>query len=262
MTATSALSASKRTTSKPLRPRTRPATWSRRCGPCRSRQAPRRTRIVPPCMRWVFARDPEGHRWHGTTTTDRVRGAARSGPDWSTGVRDAGAAAASDRRATPGPGSIAERSAGRRTRALSPARDGARTCLESRIALPDDDSDAEEIATPTRRFSLLEITTGLPDDSREADERAAERRLRELRARVRATRAVVATTPGLAETLHLDWRKTARFYAGFGITDALFRLGVPTSADPLEGGFTVVGMGLALDIGRAAEIREEVTLPV
>jgi hypothetical protein len=35
----------------------------------------------------------------------------------------------------------------------------------------DTDEDAEEIATPTRRSSLLEITSGLPDDSSEEDER-------------------------------------------------------------------------------------------
>ena len=50
------------------------------------------------------------------------------------------------------------------------------------------DEDAEETATPTRQFSLLEITSGLPDDSREADERAAEPRLRDLRGRVKAAR--------------------------------------------------------------------------
>jgi hypothetical protein len=60
--------------------------------------------------------------------------------------------------------------------------------------------DAEEIATPTRQLSLLEITSGLPDDSREADERAAERRLRNLRGRVKAARAAISTTLG-AETM-------------------------------------------------------------
>ena len=71
-------------------------------------------------------------------------------------------------------------------RRLDPAcrqHDGSRTHLESRLAFPDADEDAEEIATPKRQFSLVEITSGLPEDSREADERAAERRLRELRAR-------------------------------------------------------------------------------
>ena len=74
------------------------------------------------------------------------------------------------------------------------------------------------------------ITSGLPDDSREADERAVERRLRDLRARVKAARAVVSTTPGLAETLARDWQKAARFYEQFGITEKQFRHGVSSNA--------------------------------
>jgi hypothetical protein len=110
--------------------------------------------------------------------------------------------------------------------------DYSRTRFESRVAFggPDESEDAEDspsVATPTRQFSLLEITSGLPDDSREADERAAERRLRELRARVKAARAVISNTPGLAEILATDWKKAARFYARFGITPAQFRRGIP-----------------------------------
>jgi len=105
--------------------------------------------------------------------------------------------------------------------------DYSRTRFESRVAFGGPDEDAEELlATPARRFSLLEITSGLPDDSREADERAAERRLRDLRGRVKAARAIVAATPGLAETLTSDWQKAARFYARLGITEALCRYGV------------------------------------
>jgi hypothetical protein len=58
------------------------------------------------------------------------------------------------------------------------------TLSKSRLAFGSEDEDAEEIATPTRSFSLLEVTSGLPDDSREEDERAAEQRLRDLRGRV------------------------------------------------------------------------------
>ena len=58
--------------------------------------------------------------------------------------------------------------------------------------------------TPGRRFSLLEVTSGLPDDSREEDEREEARRLRDLRDRVRAARAMVATAPGLAGLLKRD----------------------------------------------------------
>jgi hypothetical protein len=106
--------------------------------------------------------------------------------------------------------------------------DYSRTRFESRVAFggPDEDEDAEAIATPGRQFSLLEITSGLPDDSREADERAAERRLRDLRARVKVARALVSTTPGLAETLSRDWQKAAQFYARHRITEAMLRHGV------------------------------------
>jgi len=62
-----------------------------------------------------------------------------------------------------------------------------RTPSESRVAFGGPVEGAEEIAAPTRQFSLLEITSGLPDDSREADERAAERSLRDPWARVNAS---------------------------------------------------------------------------
>jgi len=46
---------------------------------------------------------------------------------------------------------------------------------------------------------------------------------------------VVATTPGLAEVLARDWRKAARFYARFAITEEQFRHRVtPASFSPLE----------------------------
>jgi hypothetical protein len=104
--------------------------------------------------------------------------------------------------------------------------DYSRTRFESRVAFGGPDEDAEEIATPTRQFSLLEITSGLPDDSREADEKQEARRLRDLRGRVKAARAVVSTTPGLAETIAADWQRAACFYARFEITEAQFRHGV------------------------------------
>jgi hypothetical protein len=116
--------------------------------------------------------------------------------------------------------------------------------FESRVAFGGPDEDAEEIATPTRRFSLFEITSGLPDDSREADERAAERRLRELRARVKAARAVVAIAPGLAETLARDSRRAARFYARFGVTEKAFRNGVSAADMPGEDLADAIGEAL------------------
>lgn len=53
-----------------------------------------------------------------------------------------------------------------------------------------------------------------------------ERRLRDLRGRVKHARAVVASTPRLAEALAGDWRKAAAFYARHGISEAQFRYGV------------------------------------
>jgi len=108
--------------------------------------------------------------------------------------------------------------------------DYSRTRFESRVAFGGPGEDAEEVATPTRQFSLLEITSGLPDDSREADERTAACQLHELRARVKAARAVVTATPGLVETLARDWRKAARFYARFRVSDELLRKGAPSSS--------------------------------
>jgi hypothetical protein len=106
--------------------------------------------------------------------------------------------------------------------------DYSRTRFESRVAFggSDEGEDPDEVATQARQFSLREITSGLPDDSREADEKQAERQLRGLRARVKAARAAVSTSPRLAEILQRDWRKSAQFYAKFGITEALFQNGV------------------------------------
>jgi hypothetical protein len=93
--------------------------------------------------------------------------------------------------------------------------DCSRTRFEARVAFGS--PDEEEIATSTREFHLLEITSVLPDDPLGVDERAASRQLGELCVHVKTAPAVVATTPGPAETLQRDWRKAARFYAIFGI---------------------------------------------
>ena len=58
--------------------------------------------------------------------------------------------------------------------------------------------------TPTRRFTVWETTSGLPEVSREVDERPAEGRLRDLRGRVEVARAIVSNTSGLEETLVRD----------------------------------------------------------
>jgi hypothetical protein len=95
--------------------------------------------------------------------------------------------------------------------------------------------EPEEFPTPTRRFTLWETTSGLPDDSREEDERGEERQLRDPRGRVKAARAIVSATPGLAEAIRADWTRAAVLYAPFGTTETIFRCGVrngsPTEAD-------------------------------
>ncbi len=52
---------------------------------------------------------------------------------------------------------------------------------------------------------------------------------------MQAARGAVSTTPGLAETLGTDWRKAARFYARFEITETRFRHGVRSWDSPPEG---------------------------
>jgi hypothetical protein len=169
-------------------------------------------------LRW----DPEGHQWHGTTTADRVR--ERLGLE----VRVFGTLEHPRGPKPPRPPvRVAPRGTAEDPDPVRRVRDGSRTHLESRIAFPGSDEEGDEIATSTRQFRLLEITSGLPDDSREADERAAARRLRELRARVKAARAVVSTTPGLTEALARRGQKAAVFLARFEITYEQLRWGVP-----------------------------------
>jgi len=176
-------------------------------------------------LRW----DPKGHQWHGTTASDVVR-ILRD--QLGLEVRCFGSL---DPPARPSPArppaptvTLTVVLAG--IRKSNPARrphDGSRTRAEARLAFPSIE-EAEEIPTPTRWFTAAEITSGLPDDSREADERAEEYRLRDLGARVKAARAFVSTRPGLADALQRDWRKAARFYARFGITETMFRHGAQT----------------------------------
>ncbi len=107
-------------------------------------------------------------------------------------------------------------------------RDGSRTRAEARLALPGVDDDPDEVEVGDRRFSLLEITRGLPDDSREADEHREEHYLRDVRARIKLARVVASKMPGLAAILRERPDRAARFFARFGISETQFNLGVPT----------------------------------
>jgi hypothetical protein len=127
-----------------------------------------------------------------------------------------------------------------------PPRDGSRTRAEARTAYREgDDEEGEEV--PSRsRLTVWDTTSGLPDDSREADERGAERRLRDLRGRVKAARAAISASPGAAEAIRADWRRGAGFLARFRITQVQFRQGVPSEAGgPQEAGNATVQMDSA-----------------
>jgi hypothetical protein len=84
------------------------------------------------------------------------------------------------------------------------------------------------------RFSERDTTSGLPDDSREEDERQKARKLRELRARLKRARAIVARTPGLAESIRRDWKRAAQFYARLRVNEVQLRRGAPSSASRFE----------------------------
>jgi hypothetical protein len=177
-------------------------------------------------LRW----DPLSHAWHGMLPGDQG----------SRLVRDLGlkpqivpTIEAFGSEWTPEP---SRAPAGRSEPPRSPIRvprphDGSRTRAEARLAFPVADDDPDEVEVGNRRFSLLEITSGLPDDSREEDERLAERQLQDLRGRVKAARAVASATPGLTEILTRDSQKAVQFYAQYGITEEIFRKGVPASPD-------------------------------
>jgi hypothetical protein len=97
------------------------------------------------------------------------------------------------------------------------------------------------------RFSLLDITGGLADDSREADEHAAARRLADLRGRVKAARKAIQAVPGAATAMRADWRREAAFLARFGVTRGQFRQGVPADANEVYDADALKSLGAPLD---------------
>ncbi len=70
----------------------------------------------------------------------------------------------------------------------------------------------------SQHFSLLDITAGLPDDSREDDERVRAQGERERQGRVRAARAVIQAHPGLESVLARDQTKLTLFCAVHHVT--------------------------------------------
>jgi hypothetical protein len=168
-------------------------------------------------LRW----DPAGHRWHGTTTAERVRELReRLGLEVRVfGTLEPPRGPSPPRPPTP---TVAAVHAVPSVRDPAPRpRDGSRTHAEARTVYR-----ADEDAVAHSRFSERDITSGLPDDSREEDERAEERRLRDLRGRVKAARAAISRTPDARKVLRRDWVKASRFYTRFGISETHYKQGI------------------------------------
>jgi hypothetical protein len=96
-------------------------------------------------------------------------------------------------------------------------RDASRTRSEARLAFRTPLVGGED-GLDDRRYSVLDVTSGLPDDSRDSDERVRAQRLREQRGRVAAAKAVIQAHPGLADVLARDQTKLVRFCAVHHVT--------------------------------------------
>jgi hypothetical protein len=164
-------------------------------------------------LRW----DPAGHRWHGTATADRVRELReRLGLE----VRVFGTLEPPRGPSPPRPPAPTAATVHAVTSVRDPTprpHDGSRSHAEARTVYRADEDGAAR-----SRFSERDITSGLPDDSREEDERQEERRLRDLRGRVKAARAAISATPGAEAGLRRDRTRATQFYAKFGVSEATF----------------------------------------
>ena len=76
----------------------------------------------------------------------------------------------------------------------------------------------EEDGVDGRRFSILEVTSGLPDDSRDSDEHFRALIQRQRQGRVAAAQAVLGAHPEARELVMRDQTKQRLFCARFGIT--------------------------------------------
>ena len=84
-----------------------------------------------------------------------------------------------------------------------------------------------EAFLPEHGWALQDITANLSDDDRAEDERRVERHLRDLRARVKAVRALISADVGIAQTLATCPEKAVAFYAIHGVTESQVKHGVP-----------------------------------
>ena len=89
------------------------------------------------------------------------------------------------------------------------------------------DEQRAGVFLPEHGWDTRDITANLADDTREADERRVERRLRDLRSRVKSVRALINADPFIQVTLATNPEKAAAFYAIHGVTSVQVRQGVP-----------------------------------
>jgi hypothetical protein len=154
-------------------------------------------------LRW----DPATHAWHGTIRAGEevvLERELRVRAQVVHPIEAFATEAAPAPPAGPRPPELRPHAAGE---PRGPPRDGSRTRAEARTAYRDVDEDGDRSIHP--RFTVWDTASGLPDDSREADERTAERRLRDLRGRVKAARAALSARPVAQEALRADWRRSA-----------------------------------------------------
>jgi hypothetical protein len=108
---------------------------------------------------------------------------------------------------------------------------GVRATVEAMVALREPALELDPIDpfpaartgrwAPRRSFTLLEVTSGLPDDSRDEDQQARTLVERQRQGRVRAAQAALgAADPQVAAQVFRDQGKLARFCARFSITPA------------------------------------------
>ncbi len=99
-------------------------------------------------------------------------------------------------------------------RASGAPRDARRTRSETRLAFRESEGDGLD----DRRFTALDVTSGLPDDSRDADQRARAWVEAQRRGRVCAALAALEAHPEAREQVFRDQTKLRLFCARFSIT--------------------------------------------
>ncbi len=98
-------------------------------------------------------------------------------------------------------------------------RDGSRTSLAARLCKPlEGFGGGDEDGVDDRRFSVLDVTSGLPDDSRDEDQHVRALVERQRQGRVRAAQAALQAHPGAQELVYCDQTRLRMFCARFGVT--------------------------------------------